>query len=312
MDVVFARSGLDRCAERREDHEGLARLGVQPGSRWLLMRPDGSVPVTATGTLPFVHGDRLGDIPDDWVFLGNRRDQPLFAATGSGEGPVAAPDPRWLDLRTAASSIDGEDAAILAYARGLLAWRARSRHCGVCGSRHRVEAGGHRLRCPSCDAVSFPRTDPAIIVAVRDGDRCLLGRQPGWPEGRYSTLAGFVEPGETLEGAVIREVREETGVQVDRCRYAASQPWPFPMSLMLAFEATASTTTLTIGEELEDANWFDPHDIELGIAEGSFVLPPRLSISRWLIERWHHDVTGRPLPSGVSGTRGSPSPGAGR
>lgn len=296
MTYAFASTTFDRDVERRESHDQLAAQGEVADSRWLLIRGDGLAPVTMRDRFSWIAGDRLGGLPEEWVFLGVRDEHALFAAP-HGDRMDDDEAVRWLDVRSAAASLDADEAGILAYARAVLAWRERNRHCGRCGTRNRVEAGGHRLRCPGCDAVSFPRTDPAIIVIVRDGERCLLGRQPGWPTGRYSTLAGFVEPGETLEAAVIREVHEETGVDVGHCRYAGSQPWPFPMSLMLGFEATATSTTIVIGEELEDAAWFDPHDMKLAIADGSLLMPPRMSISRWLIERWHRDVTGHPLPS---------------
>jgi NAD+ diphosphatase len=299
MDYAFASCSFDRSVERREDHQALIELALLARSAWIGIAEDGSTPITAGDELATVAGDRLEKLPENWAFLGVREGRPVFAATHGPDDEVATAGggSRWLDLRSAAASLDAASAGILAYGRAILAWLERHRHCGRCGVRNHVEAGGHRLRCPRCDSVSFPRTDPAIIVAVRDGERCLLGRQAGWPAGRFSTLAGFVEPGETLEAAVVREVREETGVQVGQCSYAGSQPWPFPMSLMLGFEARAHTTTIAIGDELEDAQWFDPHDLRLSIAEGSVVMPPRLSISRWLIERWHRDVTGQPLPS---------------
>jgi NAD+ diphosphatase len=299
MDYAFASSDFDRRVERREDHQALTVVALHAQSAWIGVATDGSTPVTPGDELAVMAGNRFKNLPQIWAFLGVWKERPLFAATHGPDDDSTWPEggSQWLDLRSAAVSLDAVSAGILAYARALLAWLERHRHCGRCGERNHVEAGGHRLRCPKCDSVSFPRTDPAIIVAVRDGERCLLGRQAGWPAGRFSTLAGFVEPGETLEAAVVREVHEETGVDVGQCRYAGSQPWPFPMSLMLGFEASATTTTITIGDELEDAQWFDPHDLRLAIADGSVLMPPRLSISRWLIERWHRDVTGQPLPS---------------
>ncbi len=297
MSYAFASTKLDRSVDRRENSLWLTEHLLHHNSRWLLIRGDGRIAITASDHARLTAGDRFDAPPDPWVFLGVHDGHPLFAGSGDGEHDDNVA--QWLDLRGAGMSLDATESGIMAYAQALLAWIERHRHCGRCGVRNRVEAGGHRLRCPACDAVSFPRTDPAIIVIVRDGERCLLGRQAGWPAGRYSTLAGFVEPGETLEAAVIREVREESGVDVDYCRYAGSQPWPFPMSVMLGFEATATSTDIIIGDELEDAAWFDPHDLKLAIGDGSLLMPPRLSISRWLIERWHRDVTGHPLPSRV-------------
>jgi NAD+ diphosphatase len=157
------------------------------------------------------------------------------------------------------------------------------------------------LRCPDCDACSFPRTDPAVIMTVRDGERCLLGRQASWPAGRWSTLAGFVEPGETLEGTVIREVREESGVLVGDCRYLGSQPWPFPASLMLGFEATAIDPTITVGDELEDARWFEAAELVAAVRRGDTGLPPDISVSRRLVEDWLEDVLG---PDAIADLRG--------
>lgn len=292
MSYAFAAAALDRCVERRELHEELSVALRSPDSAWLFLRDDGAAPLTAAGDLAFVPGDRLPEAPEDWLFLGRQGDRTLFAAPTADADAV----PRWIDLRSAATQLDAGQSGVLAYARALCAWRARHRHCGSCGARNAAEAGGHRLRCPHCDSVSFPRTDPAIIVAVRHGERCLLGRQPGWPAGRYSTLAGFVEPGETLEAAVAREVREEAGVAVEDCRYLGSQPWPFPASLMLGFEARATSAAIALGDELEDARWFDPDELLREQGEGRFALPSRLSISHWLIARWFRDVTGCDLP----------------
>jgi NAD+ diphosphatase len=293
MEYAFVVSALDRRVDWRERQEDLLAVAREPGSDWLIIGCDGRVAVTVDGHLALITGDRLTDLTGDWFFLGMRESRPLFAIARS---EAQTHEDSWLDLRTAASSVDAGEAGILAYARALMVWQERHRFCGRCGTLNRLEAGGHRLRCPSCACVSFPRTDPAIIVAVRDGDRCLLGRQPGWPPGRYSTLAGFVEPGETLEAAVAREVMEETGVHVHTCSYAGSQPWPFPASLMLGFEAHARTVDIKLGDELEDARWFDPVTLPAAVRSGELRLPPALSISRWLIERWYRDTIGQPLP----------------
>ncbi len=189
------------------------------------------------------------------------------------------------ELRPLAPLLDGREAAVLAYARALSYWRARHRFCGVCGSACIAGKAGHVRLCtnPTCEAQFFPRLDPAIIVLVTDGERALLGRQASWPQGRYSTIAGFVEPGESLEDAVAREVLEETTVAVTSVSYHSSQPWPFPSSLMLGFHATAAPGTLARGDsELEDACWFTREQI----AAGHPALPPSVSISYRLIEDW--------------------------
>lgn len=289
---AFASAVFDRGVARREEHTRLQELASSPDSRWLLLRDDGAAPVTASRALDWQPGspDRAGR---DWTYLGEHDGHPVFATLADAQ--TASDAASWIDLRSAAAMLDAGQAGLLAYARALCVWRSLHRHCGRCGAANRAESGGHRLRCPSCDHTTFPRTDPAVIFAIRHGQRCLLGRQQGWPPGRYSTLAGFVEPGETLEAAVIREAHEEAGVVVDQCRYLGSQPWPFPASLMLGFEAQAIETSIRLGDELEDAQWFDPDQLYSGIANGTLRLPPRLSISRWLIERWLVDATGEPV-----------------
>jgi NAD+ diphosphatase len=174
----------------------------------------------------------------------------------------------------------------------MIAWRGRHRFCGSCGATTLPAKGGHVLICtnPECRHEQFPRIDPAIIVLVSDGDRALLGRQAAWPAGRYSTIAGFVEPGESLEDAVAREVYEETGIEVDQIEYHSSQPWPFPSSLMLGFTAHALTTEIKKrDDELEDAQWFTRTDL----ANGRPIVPPNVSISFRLIENWF-DAGGGP------------------
>jgi NAD+ diphosphatase len=182
----------------------------------------------------------------------------------------------------------------LGYARAIVSWRRRHRFCGTCGAQTLAAKNGHVLVCsnPSCRDEQFPRIDPAIIVLISDGERALLGRQASWPAGRYSTIAGFVEIGESLEDAVVREVLEETGVPVDEIRYHSSQPWPFPASLMLGFTAHAlSAEVHRKDKELEDVQWFSRQDI----VARNFLLPTSLSISYRLIEHWFDAGGGMPL-----------------
>lgn len=295
MSYAFARDALDRAAEWREQGDELLRRARTADALWLQLRSDGAACMDEHGGLQLQSGDALAALPREWIFLGLHEGRPVFAATCEpGDEPH---EHRWFDLRTAAATLDANAAAMLAYASAMCAWRTRHRYCGACGAPLQAEAGGHRLRCSGCGLATFPRTDPAIIVAVRDGERLLLGRQAAWPTGRYSTLAGFVEPGETVEAAVAREVREESGVVVSGARYAGSQPWPFPGSLMIGFEADADTRTITVGDELEDARWFDPDQFASGIAAGSLLLPAQLSIAHWLVARWYRDITGKALPA---------------
>ena len=188
--------------------------------------------------------------------------------------------------------MDPHQAGLLAFARAMIHWSRAHRYCGRCGSAKLTRQGGHLRLCPiqDCGAQTFPRTDPAVIMLVEDRPergpaRCLLGRGRGWPEGRFSTLAGFVEPGETLEAAVAREVREEAGIEVDSVSYMASQPWPFPASIMLGFRARARQTEIHIDpEELAEARWFTAAQLRDHLAE--FPRGAAGSISTWLIEQW--------------------------
>jgi NAD+ diphosphatase len=192
------------------------------------------------------------------------------------------------ELRPLVHTLPDEAASLIAYARALSIWRARNRFCGVCGSPTLPRSAGHVIRCsnPDCGTETFPRLDPAVIVIVSDGERALLGRQAEWPPGRYSTIAGFVEPGESLEDAVVREVYEETGVIVGNPCYRSSQPWPFPSSLMLGFHATAEPgSPIRLNGELEDARWFTPDEVRAhGVMPTSHSISYRL-ISEWLAER---------------------------
>lgn len=230
------------------------------------------------------------------ILLGRFDDAPLFVyEVEDGESAATPQGARFEELRAVAALMPADHAGLLGYARALLHWRRMHRHCGRCGAATTPGRAGHVLVCtdPACRHEQFPRIDPAIIVLVSDGPRVLLGRQAAWPPGRYSTIAGFVEPGESLEDAVVREVAEETGVAVENVVYHSSQPWPFPSSLMLGFSAHASSLqeVRLADQELEDARWFTRGDIESGAAR----LPPRLSISFKLIEHWFDAGSERPL-----------------
>jgi len=180
------------------------------------------------------------------------------------------------------------EAGLLAHAAALVNWHSTHPRCARCGAATEVVHAGHVRECPACGASHFPRTDPAVIMLVTDpADRALLARQPSWPPNRYSTLAGFVEPGESLEDAVRREIDEEVGVTVQDVTYAGSQPWPFPSSLMVGFFAQARTTGLRPDpEEIAEARWVERGELEQLCDRNQMQLPGRLSISRWLIETW--------------------------
>jgi NAD+ diphosphatase len=216
------------------------------------------------------------------VLLGTSEGVAYFAVdiTGSDE-PSGS-----LGLREIAPLVSQAEGALLAYSIGILSWHRRHRFCGVCGSASRSTQGGHIRVCTSesCGEQHFPRTDPAVIMLVEDGERVLLGRQAAWRERVYSTLAGFVEPGESLEEAVRREVFEETGIEIEDVQYHSSQPWPFPSSLMLGFTARAKSRDIRVQtDELEDARWFTREQIQAG---DGVSLPSTISIARRLIEDW--------------------------
>jgi NAD+ diphosphatase len=280
---------LDRSGQLRDDPEWFATALADPHSRYLPVWNSrnlvaGDPPRAAMLPLAAVPGELRN--PQDLILLGRFADTRVFTyeITGSEAPPLDA-GVRFEELRMIAAALPADEAGLLAYARGMISWRARHHYCGTCGAAMSAAKGGHVLICtnPVCKHEEFPRTDPAIIVLVSDGDRALLGRQASWPPGRYSTIAGFVEIGESLEDAVAREVFEETGIEVDNIAYHSSQPWPFPSSLMLGFTAHARTTQIVRhDDELEDAQWFTRADL----ASGRPLVPPSVSISFRLIEHW--------------------------
>jgi NAD+ diphosphatase len=215
---------------------------------------------------------------------------PALAAAGLDEGRTAQIGVRFADLRQLGARLERSEGALLALARAMMFWHSRHRHCGLCGNPTKSEEAGHMRRCtdPGCDAMHFPRTDPAVIMLVTDGDRVLLGRNKNFPvPGMYSTLAGFVEPGESLEDAVAREVREETAIEVGAVHYHSSQPWPFPANIMLGFYAEATSTAITVDYgELADARWFERDWLRSHADDDSFRLPRLDSIARRLIGDW--------------------------
>lgn len=278
---AFVAEPLDRADEWRGDAAKLDTL--RASARCLRLDAKGLVAVDGDGRLSADIG-----APSDAVFLGRRGDEAWFAAPRK-ENFLDAD--ACIDLRSAALQWPAFDSTLFAQARAVLHWRSTHKHCPTCGHALHYSHGGWQGDCNHCGRVEYPRTDPAVIVAVSDGERLLLGRQAAWPARRYSTLAGFVEPGESLEAAIAREVWEESRVRVRRSRYLASQPWPFPGSLMLGFIADAeSDVPQTAQDELEDARWFNREEVEAALQEDSEDAPlrvsPPLSISRWLIEQW--------------------------
>jgi NAD+ diphosphatase len=294
----FSGPYIDRRSDAREAAAWLENARADPRTRYLL----------SAGTAQLVRGEadpEIAFLSADHPLVKAAEDSELVLLGWFGDAPCvlvelpaarvtdAPPGARFEELRPLTARLRTEEAGLLAYARALSIWRLRHRFCGVCSWRTRPERAGHVLRCsnPVCTHETFPRIDPAIIVLVTDGERALLGRQSTWPSGRYSTIAGFVEPGESLEDAVAREVREETGVRVLRVDYDSSQPWPFPSSLMLGFHAQAEPNAqIEVGGELEDARWFTRAEI----ATGTPLLPPQHAISYRLIATWYD--RGSPVP----------------
>ena len=287
---IFAGAFVDRSGHRRKDPGWLEQAANSPESRFVPVWGDKCLacgePLRA---VLLQHAEVRGLLESqETIFLGMYQDQPAFAVRI--DGALAAPFPEagdFHDLRYLGSVLPVDEANLVAHARALVLWHGLQKHCGVCGSESRVEAGGNTMICSNaeCGAQLFPRVDPAIIVLVSNGEQCLLGRQPDWPEGRYSTIAGFVEPGESLEDAVCREVAEETNIEVGKVRYHSSQPWPFPSSLMLGFTAEASSSEILLNDgELEDAQWFTRKELQSGFPK----LPYRLSIARRLVDNWLH------------------------
>jgi NAD+ diphosphatase len=315
----YSHSGFERAGLRRRDTGWIVERIADPGSLFvpvwrnqnLVIELEGGEPravvltsasiaeIIAIGT-----EDRLagGEI----VFLGVIEERAHFALDLSPvETPldmlhspalaasgIEAATVRFADLRQVGPRIDRREGALLALARAMVFWHSRHRYCGLCGGATRSEEAGHMRRCtnPACNTMHFPRTDPAVIMLVTDGDRALLGRNKNFPvPGMYSTLAGFVEPGESLEDAVAREVHEESGIEVGAIHYHSSQPWPFPANIMLGFHAEAITSEITVDYgELDDARWYSRDWLLSHVDDNSFRLPRLDSIARRLIEDWLH------------------------
>ena len=284
---ALARATVDRDAKTRDDE---AALDAAWREARVLVVQDGAALVEEDDRPRLVLVDSVDAPEGDRIYLGRDADGPLFA--------VPAPLPRRLGarplgLREVGALLDDRDAGLLVHAVGVTNWHANHPRCPRCGTPTEVVRGGSVRRCPADGSEHFPRTDPAMIVLVHDGgDRCVLGRQAVWPAGRYSTLAGFVEPGESAEQAVVREVAEETGLVVDEVEYVASQPWPFPSSLMLGFRARCDGDAVPVPTdgELEDARWFSRDDLRgattWGMPGSDLQLPSAVSIASLLIARW--------------------------
>ena len=285
---AFRGPGLDRSELLRERPDELRRRW--PQARVVIVDGEGharfphAADDAATDAMAVLHGaDFATELPSAASFLGVCPDATWFALPHES---LPEPLPGRLDLRSAAAQWPAFDASVLAQARALLHWQQRNRFCGGCGAALAPAKAGWVARCGGCGLEHHPRTDPAVIVAVSDGERLLLGRQASWPRGRWSVLAGFVEPGESLEDAIVREVMEEAGVPVLDSRYAASQPWPFPAAMMIGFHATGRHVPPAVSDELEEARWFTADELDAAESSGEVLLSPRISIARMLIEEW--------------------------
>ncbi len=311
--VTFAGGTLDRAAVLRDDPAALARMRADARARCLpLWRGRVLLDMTAgpaLGWLP-LGSPVLEGREETIVFLGLDGEAPRFAVaipdwegappdeqrgfldTAEDGHPLLPEHYRFNDLRASMSTISAADAGHAAAAKGILGWHATHGFCAACGGASEPDQGGWRRRCPSCGAQHFPRTDPVVIMLITHGNQLLLGRQSFWPEGMYSLLAGFMEPGETIEAAVRRETSEEAGVAVGEVTYLASQPWPFPSSLMIGCHGVALTTTIRRDEvELEDALWVSRERLVAAMAgQDAQIRPTRPgAIARFLIERWLAD-----------------------
>jgi NAD+ diphosphatase len=295
----FAGPYIDRRADAREDVNWPASALADPQTLYIVARDTAQLMYTSPQPrIAFVTRDHPAlHNPDPYslVLLGWYQGARCVLAELAPDQPFEPPaGASFEELRPLSPLLPAEQAGLLAYVRAMTIWRQRQRFCGVCGFKALPERAGHVIRCTNVAESHefFPRIDPAIIVLVTDGERALLGRQASWPPGRYSTIAGFVEPGESLEDAVLREVFEETAVTVTNPRYDSSQPWAFPSSLMIGFQAQAERgSQIRTGEELEDARWFTRAEIR---SDGLPFVPPSHSISFRLIATWLESEPGEP------------------
>ncbi len=280
--VGFTGSPLQRLEPARHDPGSVALLAADPAARLLVLND--YVPDTVDGRLAW---QPLVPLPaEETLLLGLLDGAPRFARID----PAAGAAVRTSALMELLDGLAPGEAGTYAAARAVLDWHARHRFCANCGTRSHVHHAGWGRLCPACGTEHYPRTDPVVIMLAEHDGRVLIGRQPSFPPGRYSALAGFVEAGESIEEAVARELREEAGVVATGVRYVASQPWPFPSQLMIACIATVATDAITLDRtELEDAKWVDRADVAAALAgaeDAAFLPPPRYAIANTLFQAW--------------------------
>ncbi len=289
--LLYSSAALDRAGHRRTDAAWIAAARARPDALFVPYWR-GRLLIGATPSPHAILTARPRDDEGEASFLGLIDHRPVFAVDLSADDApldaLASPEGEFLDLRGLTATLPATQAGLLATAKALLYWQSRTKFCSLCGAPCRLARAGHTMLCTACATEHFPRTDPAVIMLIARGDRVLLGQSHKFPVDRnfFSTLAGFVEPGESLEDAVRRETLEEVGVTVGDVSYIGSQPWPFPASLMLGYRAEALTETITLDpEEMRAAAWFTRSDLAHR-KEAGFNLPPRDSIARRLIEEW--------------------------
>ena len=285
---TFADLSIDRCPERRDDLDWLSQK--IRNSHSLAIHVHNGHCKLKKNQLALTPSQQFA--PTKLNLLGQSQGQTLFSIR---QEPCK--NEHWIDIRTASTELDAFQSGLAAYAIALDHWQCRHQFCGRCGAQNILLSAGHRLKCNECNNLNFPRTDPAMIALITDGDSCLLGRQATWPLKRYSCLAGFVEPGESLEDCVRREVMEEAGVQLKSIHYHSSQPWPFPNGIMVAFNATALTSEIQLSDELEDARWWSIDDIQKAVINDQLLLPFKQSVSWRLLADWYIQKTNARLSS---------------
>ncbi len=295
-DITFSGSYIDRQGSLRSDPAALDAARTERSTRFIVIwRGQCLIHEAGIALLTGVDISALTQHPEHSTFLGTRNHSHIFALDiDMQEAPDCGTDMQFVGLRSISMQLNAADAALAAYARAILGWQNNHQHCGLCGAQTATAEGGFVMVCTNddCGHRSFPRLDPAVIVLVHHNERALLGRQPQWPKHRFSTIAGFVEPGESLEDAVRREVIEETNIRVGKATYRASQPWPFPAALMVGFHAHGLSADIKLNDgELEEARWVTRQDI----SSGDIVLPPEVSVAYHLIETWFDQYSGPTL-----------------
>lgn len=312
----FTSVRLDRLVECRDNAEWVAQTLDSDLARFVPMWRSRSLIKIRDGDQLAVYLKR-GELDDlntiqPPTLLGTDGKRYFFAVSindSQRESVLQAnPAASFFDLRRASVDMDAKHAGVLAYAKALHYWQHRHHFCGVCGHPNRLQSAGHKMVCSNeeCARPSFPRIDPAIIVLVTCGTACLLGRNASWPARRFSTLAGFVEPGESLEDAVVREVFEESHVRLKEIRYISSQPWPFPASAMCGFYAEAESRDCMASEEMEELRWFTVEELTTAVLDGSVLLSPPVSIAFRLLADWYKQQGGGELEELIRQAPGKP------